>query len=222
MGTTTHYGWGYPNVGDSYYPATIANTIIAIDTALYNTNTTVSTHTSQIGTLNSQMTTTKAVTDAITANVTDAFVFRDSGGTIREKHYTATTYTPGSGQALTTTFADLAGSSVTFTPSAGSNGVVYSYNFFAKVTNASSAFMYYKLLKDGALVTNTSAAKSLPYYQDVCQLNFKIASWSGAATIKMQVRHGTDTNAITCHYTLYANGQAESIPYNATLIVSEL
>ena len=111
------------------------------------------------------------------------------------------TYTVGnvtSTQAVTTTHAEVNGSSISYTPPAGTTQVIYEFNFIAGEDNVGNKFLlHYKLQIDGTDVTNSRSTVYMEANDYTQNINFKYAINIGGSASTTTGRQATWTSAKT-------------------------
>jgi len=171
------------------------------------------------------------------SNVKEVLTMLCDGGayTVSSGTYTATNVTAA--QALTTTYGDVNGSVINYTPPNGTTSVVYEFNFgFCRDANAFAVahFKFYIAGTEVVYARHALGANSSP--ELVTTLKYvipiggsantntgRLASWSGAKELKIQAReYNSSTNAAQL-FTTYnwdgTTGQEFSIP---TLTITAL
>lgn len=117
------------------------------------------------------------------------------------------TYTIGdvtTSQALTTTFTDVTGSSIAYTPPTGTKKVIYKFHFLSNKDASNAHFPSYKLLLDADEITNARSMTGgtgeggYSIFEFVFNINGTtnntkghLASWTSDKTIKLQARELT-------------------------------
>ena len=121
-------------------------------------------------------------------------------------------------QAMTTTYADVTGSSLAYTPPTGTQLVVYSLAFVIGYADA-SPIVDFKLFLDSDEVTKARTTFQTSYDQGRVEIKWgfkiggsadttigQIASWSSAKTIKLQAREHSSTVEGMLHNQYHFNG----------------
>jgi len=140
-------------------------------------------------------------------------------------------------QSSSTSYADMNGSNISYTPPSGTKYVVYEYQFKMDVTN-NSGISHYKLLVDGTEVdpayknyssnyasTNWHHANlhtSVYWVFDLTAgsddaANGKFASWTSAKALKCQFRGYTTSYTVNIHGNVWRDGAGASSPHIVTL-----
>ena len=124
-------------------------------------------------------------------------------------------------QTTTDTFADLTGSSISYTPPSGTKKVVYRFSTYHSATSY-SGIAYMKLLVDGTEVTQGREVISYDYSSNAHSVerlileytfitdassedvaNGKFTSWSSAKTLKYQTRRHSSSYTANFHALKY-------------------
>ena len=126
-----------------------------------------------------------------------------------------TTYT-----AVTYTYTDVTGSSIAYTPPAGTTRVIYRFNS-TMFWGSAHAISHNKFFIDGTEVLYARYSRSAYYYEDRTTFEWTIniggngntntgrqASWTTAKTLKMQWRAYGGSDVIYYHGTTYWDGGA--------------
>lgn len=131
-------------------------------------------------------------------------------------------YNPAAGQALTTAYADVDGSSYTFTPISAASQIVYQYlNIVQSFGGANYPISHWKLMVDGVLETemNFSCATANDM---VLNITGTIASWGvSAKIIKLQAREYTAAFPVQLFATYYMDGVGGTVLVRPTLFIQE-
>ena len=131
-------------------------------------------------------------------------------------------------QTTTDTFADLTGSSISYTPPSGTKKVVYRFSTFHSA-DSNSGITYFRLTVDGTEVTlarETISYDYSSYAHSVGRLileytfitdassedvtNGKFTSWSSAKALKYQTRRHGSSYTAKFHTIKYWNGSVDS------------
>ena len=157
--------------------------------------------------------------------VLEQFFSPCDGSTIATAEGNITLSTVSATQALTTSYADITGSSIAYTPPTGATQVIYKYVFVQSAGDASN-IGHYKLFVDSDEVTNfrkTIATHS--NFTDSVPVVFtwglniggsavtatgRQASWSSAKTIKIQGREYNSDYDVNCHQLMYWDGASST------------
>jgi hypothetical protein len=127
-------------------------------------------------------------------------------------------------QALTTTYADITGSSISYTPPAGATQVVYEFNYRLYGVNA-SIITHFKMYLDSDEITQARKTVGGGGSYDGEHVNHRwsiaiggsadtasgrVASWTSPKTIKLQGRNYSGTYAGNVHEIVYWDGASSS------------
>ena len=151
--------------------------------------------------------------------VIEEFMSPCDGSSITVQSGTYTVGTVSATQDLTTSFADITGSSIDYTPPTGTQTVVYTFNCQAMYTD-NHAIIHFKLFldNDSGTATDVSSFRSTFEGDSVpgSRLTFiwafhiggsytassgRVATWTSARTIKMQAREHGSNHDSRLHYT---------------------
>jgi hypothetical protein len=136
------------------------------------------------------------------------------------------TYTAGNvtaAQDLTTTYADVTGSSINYTPPSGATRVVYSLIFHASYSSAATTIGHFRLYLDSDEVTEARTTLGGDYKGGVHAISWvfqiggsastaigQVASWSSAKLIKMQARLSSTDYQQRLHQTYNFDGTTQA------------
>ena len=139
----------------------------------------------------------------------DGSVIATSGGNITLGNVTAR-------QQCTTSFVDMTGSSITYTPPTGTTQVIYRFQFVVASDGDSAGILSTAFYVDGTEATDARSTTRLSTANWDAQVDFtwginiggsttaatgRLASWSSGKVLKMQIdEHGAD-NESQVHYT---------------------
>jgi len=142
-----------------------------------------------------------------------------SGGNITLGNITAR-------QQLTTSFATLTGSSISYTPPLGTTQVIYTFQFVISSDNDNAGLFYAKFKVDGTEASDARFTERLSnnYWDTIKTFTWginiggsttaatgRLASWSSAKTLVIEAReHGAD-NESQVHYVQNWNGSSANI-----------
>ena len=155
-----------------------------------------------------------------------------SSVTVGSGTYTSTDVTAA--LTTTTTYADLTGSSINYTPPAGTTSVLYEFRYVTGYVDAAGG-THHKLFLDGTEVANARFSDGhqggLGEAQVYCRWLFKIgdgdntntgkvSDWSSAKIIKFQVRSYNSGYQVKCHQTTYFDGGGGSHLSKPTISVT--
>jgi hypothetical protein len=147
---------------------------------------------------------------------------------------TAKPFTPSAAQQLTTTYADIDGSSVTYTPKSANSVIVYRYAFqLAGGDTDDPVNASFRLVSNGNVVSGsvanfyggvTLAVPGSNYVplQQLAIYEQTLPSWGTTArTVKLQGREYNSSNEAKVHETNGAEGSATPLLVKATLTILE-
>lgn len=170
------------------------------------------------------------------SNVKEVLTMLCDGGTytVPSGAYTTTNVTAKLG--LTTTYGDVPGSVISYTPPAGTAVVVYEYNFAFTRGNDNHPIGSFKFFIDDVEVVSARHALGLSSTpQLVPTLKYVIpiggtadtntgrqASWSGAKTLKIQAREHASGNEVNLFATYYWDGVTSDQVSKPTLTITAL
>ena len=131
-------------------------------------------------------------------------------------------------QTTTDTFADLTGSSISYTPPSGTKKVVYRFSTFHSASSY-SGITYFRLTVDGTEVTQARETIAYDYSSNAHSVgrlileytfitdassedvtNGKFTSWSSAKALKYQARRHSSSYTANFHTIKYWNGSVDS------------
>ena len=131
-------------------------------------------------------------------------------------------------QTTTDSFADLTGSSISYTPPSGTKKVVYRFSTFHSAS-AYSGITYFRLTVDGTEVTQAREVISYDYQANAHSVervileytfitdansedvaNGKFTSWSSAKALKYQARRHSSSYTADFHTKKYWNASVDS------------
>lgn len=153
--------------------------------------------------------------------------------TVGSGTYTLPTATYG--QRVSTTYVDLSGSNISYTPPSGTNTVVYDFLCQASFVATASPLFYFRLYVDGTEVTIARSTYYMYYdgkahfrmalsvnnaTEDIA--NAKIGSWTSAKTLKIQARVHTTDFQTDFHHTYYWEGTAATQNSAPTLRITAI
>ena len=149
------------------------------------------------------------------------------------------TYTPTNvtvGQNLTTSYADITGSSIGYTPPSGTLAVIYNFIFEFRQASTHHGIGHFKLFIDSdevvdgrqgmsansMLNTQLSYSYVIPIGGSADTDSGRLASWISAKTLKMQGREYSSSNTVSLHNTYYWDGSASSQVRRPSLIITSI
>jgi len=155
----------------------------------------------------------------ILAMVCDGGSYTVGSGTYTSQNVTAT-------YLASTTYVDLTGSVVNYTPPSGTTCVIYEFQFQVATGGVAHAILHNKFFIDGTEVTDSKreiAGGSYPEYSAIIRQVIPIggaanaatgrqASWTGAKELKVQSRSYSDPgNVMRIHGTYYWEGATSTV-----------
>ena len=149
------------------------------------------------------------------------------------------TYTPTNvttHQALTTTYADVTGSSISYTPPTGTLAVIYNFIFEFRQGATQHGIGHFKLFIDSdEVVDGRQGMSASSMLNDQMSYKYVIpiggsanattgrqASWTSAKTIKMQAREHGSSNSVELHRTYYWDGAASAQFRRPSLVITAI
>ena len=125
-------------------------------------------------------------------------------------------------QALTTSYADVLGSTIAYNPPTGTTQVIYEYHFFGFRAD-SSPIAHFKFFIDSDEVTDARTTYNADYYSSTVSFKWGIniggsavtatgrqASWGSAKTLKLQAREYTSSNEALLNETYHFDGSTSA------------
>ena len=180
-----------------------------------------------------------AFTGAVTgvgSNILEALhMVCDGSTTVVSSGSYASTNITGS-QNSTTSYADLSGSSINYTPPSGTKTVLYEFRYATGYINAQEG-THHKIFLDGTEVTNARFSSTTQgglgdnniYVRWVFKIGDgavadtgKVSSWSSAKIIKVQIRAFSATYTTKIHETVYWDGGGGTHLSKPTISVTAL
>mgnify|MGYP001220868719 FL=1 len=139
-------------------------------------------------------------------------------------------------QNLSTTYADVTGSSIDYTPPNGTSRVVYEFNYQQAWSSGSHCISHWKLFLDNVEVTNYrknlsgTYPEQIPTHKWVFTIGVSdtpatgaVSSWNVAKNIKLQAReYGGSNAADRIHGTYYWDGGASQQFSHPTLQITAI
>jgi len=111
-------------------------------------------------------------------------------------------------QTPTDSYADVVGSSISYTPKSGSSKVLYGFTCQLTRNTTGVGYIWFRLLNNGSEVANARRSITIPAQYDTNFTYFYVMdSWTGAHTLKLQVRSLTG-NIVYMNVTQYMDGAA--------------
>ena len=157
-------------------------------------------------------------------NVLEQFLTPCDGSAITVPSGTYTVGNVTAGYSLTTSYVDVTGSSITYTPPAGTTQVVYDFHFVVSLENDTENFSCHKLFVDGTEVTKARyVLGSVGYTETLSTFRWainigestdttvgRLATWTSGKVIKMQAREYASATEMQIHKTRLWDGAASS------------
>ena len=149
------------------------------------------------------------------------------------------TYTPTNvttHQALTTSYVDVTGSSIAYTPPTGTLAVIYNFIFEFRQGSTHHGIGHFKFFIDSDEVVHGRQGMSASSMLND-QMNYKyvipiggsadtdtgrLASWTSAKTLKMQAREHGSSNSVELHRTYYWEGAASAQFRRPSLVITAI
>ena len=138
-------------------------------------------------------------------------------------------YDVSAAQAMTTTYADVLGSDISYTPTTNASYVYYQYTFLLSSNSSVAADCHLsgKILLDGSVETETTHHFSMDATTDSVSslvtvnhvVDCSAASWTGAKTIKYQAREYGTGNESQLHETVYHDGAVAAVLHRPIMII---
>lgn len=126
-----------------------------------------------------------------------------------------TVQTVSTSQAITDSFADLTGSTISYVPPAGATKVIYKFDFSLTYSSSASPIMHVRFYMDSTEVTYARRDYAWQSTYPQTRLNFewpiaiggtsatgttgRIDTWTAAKTLKLQIRRYSSTYTATVH-----------------------
>ena len=147
------------------------------------------------------------------------------------------TYTPTNvtaAQALTTSYATVTGSQISYTPPSGTTCVIYDFNFQFAFYDA-NGIAHFRFYIDSDEVTNQRLNLSGQYPEIMPTLRYVIpiggtastttgrqATWTSAKTLKIQSREYGSSNEAFLHSTTYWDGGSTDTFHQPNLVITSI
>jgi hypothetical protein len=165
------------------------------------------------------------VSSLVTAITTEANAVRGRLTNLEQRsgrilQYVPRPFDPSGAQSATTTYADIDGSSIVFTPVSASSKIIYKY-YFQQSLVAGVAIGHYRFLSDG--VVQTESPRSIVDSRDIIvPFIYQLDSWgTSARTLKLQGREYTAGNEVRWHATYLMDGAISTVLVRANLEIIE-
>lgn len=171
-----------------------------------------------------------------TSNVIETFTLLCDGSSITVPSGTYTSENVTSSQAVSTTYTDITGSTISYTPPSDAKYVIYRFNFTTGWQNTAHSIQHFKFFIDGTEVVYARHNRGAQYYEDRGTFEWAIgiggtantntgrqASWTSAKTLKMQTRdYGANTNNQNMHVTQYWDGGGTGVFSMPTITITAI
>ena len=138
-------------------------------------------------------------------------------------------------QNLTSSYADITGSSISYTPPTGAVAVVYEYHVFMSYVDQ-YGLAHVKFMIDGTWASDQRRTIGHnAYYEDIVNLRFVIpiggtadsatgrqASWTSAKTLKLQMREYGSSNEMKLNRTISWDGATSANTVKPSLTITAI
>jgi len=196
------------------------------------------THGSNSGTANLVLASDGGITyakkPALGRQILEQFFTPCDGSTIATSAGDVTVQTKSDAQTLTTSYVDVAGSVISYTPPAGTTQVIYEYQFSGlRVDSTPQAHI--KMFIDSDEVTDSRHTISADHLEAVWQFKWGIniggsavtatgrqASWSTAKTLKLQARDYSATQDGKLNETYKHDGGTSSVFFRPSIGITAI
>lgn len=151
-------------------------------------------------------------------NVLEDFTLLCDGGSYVGKRATFTSQNVTAVQAITTTYADINGSSISYLPPIGTTCVVYSFHY-TMYWQGAHAISHAKFFIDGVEVVFSRFSHSAQYLESLLTFTWPIfiggitnnntgrqSTWTSQKTLKLQMREYDASTNMDAHGTHYWDG----------------
>jgi len=156
------------------------------------------------------------------------------GSTIATSAGNVTVQTKADAQTLTTSYVDVAGSVISYTPPSGTTQVIYEYQFSGMRVD-STPQAHIKMFIDSDEVTDSRYTLSADHLEGVWQFKWGIniggsavtatgrqASWSSAKTLKLQARDYSATQDGKLNETYKHDGTTASVFFRPSIGITAI
>ena len=170
------------------------------------------------------------------SNIKEQLAMLCDGGSYTVPSATYTSQNVTTHQLLTSSYQDITGSVLSYTPPTGTLVVIYNFIFEFRQSSTQHGIGHFKLFIDSdEVVDGRQGMSAASMLND--QMNYKYvipiggsantttgrqASWTSAKTIKMQAREHNTSNAVELHRTYYWDGAASAQFRRPSLIITAL
>lgn len=141
------------------------------------------------------------------------------GSTISGASGTYTSQNVTGGMALESSYLDVTGSSITYTPPVGATKVLYRFNYMVSWLDDGHAIAHVKFLIDGTEVLYARRSHASQYFEDTVTFEWAIniggtantntgrqATWTTPKTLKLSAREYGASDEMALHQTHYWDG----------------
>tara|TARA_R100000458_G_C8239015_1_gene218570 strand:+ start:593 stop:1213 length:621 start_codon:yes stop_codon:yes gene_type:complete len=177
---------------------------------------------------------TYAKKPALGRQILEQFFTPCDGSTIATSAGDVTVQTKADAQTLTTSYVDVAGSVISYTPPAGTTQVIYEYQFSGMRVD-STPQAHIKMFIDSDEVTDSRYTLSADHLEGVWQFKWGIniggsavtatgrqASWSSAKTLKLQARDYSATQDGKLNETYKHDGTTASVFFRPSIGITAI
>ena len=196
------------------------------------------THGSNSGTANLVLASDGAITyakkPALGRQILEQFFTPCDGSVIATSAGDVTVQTKADAQTLTTSYVDVAGSVISYTPPAGTTQVIYEYQFSGMRVD-STPQAHIKMYIDSDEVTDSRYTLSADHLEGVWQFKWGIniggsavtatgrqASWGSAKTLKLQARDYSSTQDGKLNETYKHDGSTSSVFFRPSIGITAI
>ena len=169
-------------------------------------------------------------------NIKEQLAMLCDGGDYVVNSGTYTSENVTSNQGLTTSYADVTGSSISYAPPTGTLAVVYNFIFEFRQGGTHHGIGHFKFFIDSDEVVQARQGMSAnSMLNDQMSYKYVIpiggsantntgrqASWTTAKTLKMQAREHSSSNTVQLHRTYYWDGAASTQFRRPSLIITSI
>ena len=155
--------------------------------------------------------------------VLEQFFCPCDGSTITTSNGDITIVDKDDAQALTTSYADVLGSTIAYNPPTGTTQVIYEYHFFGTRADDDATIGHFKFFIDSDEVTDARSSFAAQYLSHTLTFKWGIniggsavtatgrqASWSSAKTLKLTAREYGSSNESVLNQTYHWDGGASA------------
>ena len=155
--------------------------------------------------------------------VLEQFFCPCDGSTITTSNGDITITDKDDAQNLTSSYADIVGSSIAYNPPTGTTQVIYEYHFFGARADDDATIGHFKFFIDSDEVTDARSSFAAQYLSHTLTFKWGIniggsavtatgrqASWGSAKTLKLQAREYGSSNEAVLNQTYHWDGGASA------------